>query len=336
MKICKKCKKKVANKAKICKFCGADVTKCRIIKQPSPVDSKKSLEVKKQNLDKEVVNVKNNDKNVKKSLNKTTGKKLDGTLEKQVVKDGSVKDLDKEKFSFVSKLKEMKKKRERKEKALLRRAKTVKEVKRLRNRKIIKYCLIVLGICLFVFLIVFGIRKIFHVSDVYIVKEGTYNNVFDMNQKIKYKDVIYSVTDAYVSYGTEYKSPKDGNYYVVVTIDFENDSNDKIRYSHKDWKMINSLGEESSRVFTPVNVSTALYSGNLVVGGKKTGSLVFEEPEDDENLLLNYYEYNDMPHGSLENFEVDEVEDDDSQVEEVKPVFQIRIKIPEDSLLDNN
>ena len=34
MKVCKKCKKQVANKSKICKYCGADVTKAEIIKKP--------------------------------------------------------------------------------------------------------------------------------------------------------------------------------------------------------------------------------------------------------------------------------------------------------------
>ena len=31
MKVCKKCKRQVTNKTKICKHCGADVSKCKII-----------------------------------------------------------------------------------------------------------------------------------------------------------------------------------------------------------------------------------------------------------------------------------------------------------------
>ena len=43
MKICKKCKKHVVNKAKICKYCGADVSKCKILKsQPSNSNSSKN------------------------------------------------------------------------------------------------------------------------------------------------------------------------------------------------------------------------------------------------------------------------------------------------------
>ncbi len=290
MKVCKKCKKKVANKAKICKFCGADVTKCKIIKQPN---SSVNKEEKKEEV--KVVSVK---------------PKID-TPTNSLVKE--------EKVSLVSKIKKIRKNRIKKERALARKAKTVKEVKRLKYKKIFKISSIIVSILLVLFLIIFGIRKLFNLSGIYVVKEGTFNNVYNMNDRIKYKDVIYSVTDVYVSQGTEYKSPKEGNCYVVVTIDFENDSKEKIRYSHKDWKMSNDSGEEKSRIFTPINVSTALYSGNLVVGGKKSGSLVFEEPISSEELLLNYYEYKEE--------EVSKDNNEEEEKEEIKPVFQIRIKI---------
>ena len=42
MKVCKKCKKHVVNKAKICKYCGADVSKCKIIKTSSNNNQKKN------------------------------------------------------------------------------------------------------------------------------------------------------------------------------------------------------------------------------------------------------------------------------------------------------
>lgn len=328
MKICRKCKKKVANKAKICKYCGADVTKCRIIKQPNTSLNSKKDEVKDDKKD-EVLSNKNEVKKAN-EINKSKDKIIDNKGKSLDVGKKEVERKDEKKFNLLLKFKEFKKNKVKKEKALARKVKTVKEVKRLRNKKLLKYGLILFGIGLFIFLIVFGIRKLFHISDINVVKVGTYNNVFDMNERIKYKDVIYSVTDVYTSSGTEYKSPKDGNQYVVVTIDFENDSNDKVRYSYSDWKMSNSLGDESSRIFTPINVSTALYSGNLVVGGKKSGSLVFEEPIGDEELLLNYYEYKEE-----ETKEVVSEDEDLDEIEEVKPVFQVRIKVPSDELSSN-
>ena len=48
MKICKKCKKHVPNKAKICKYCGTDVSKCKIIKNtPSPKKNPSSKNINK-------------------------------------------------------------------------------------------------------------------------------------------------------------------------------------------------------------------------------------------------------------------------------------------------
>ena len=40
MKVCKKCKKKLPNKTKICNRCGADVSKCKIIKNDSQISKK--------------------------------------------------------------------------------------------------------------------------------------------------------------------------------------------------------------------------------------------------------------------------------------------------------
>ena len=41
MKVCKKCKKHVTNKSKICKFCGADVSKAKIVPNNNKVALKK-------------------------------------------------------------------------------------------------------------------------------------------------------------------------------------------------------------------------------------------------------------------------------------------------------
>ncbi len=303
MKVCKKCKKKVANKSKICRYCGADVTKCRIIKE----ESKKPV-VKENKINKQNDIIKNNE-------NTLVKKQIDSKKEKN-------KENKRNKFS----IKECIKKYKKKNKVLARKVKTKKEVRNLKIKKIIKICVFVLIVFVIVYFIIFGISKLFNIGNINVVKEGTYNNVFKQGDKIKYKDVIYQVSDVWTSMGTDYKKPKEGNQYVVVTIEFENDSDQKVRYSYKDWKMINSLGEEKNRIFTPVNVSTALYSGNLVIGGKKTGSIVFEEPIGDNGLMLNYYEYKE------ENVSLETKNENNDILEEekVKPVFSIKIDVKED------
>lgn len=315
MKVCKKCKRKVPNKAKICKYCSADVTKCKIIKENSS-----SAVVKKYNGNSTKGKGSNKRVSVLDNSSKLVEKSVD--VKNCVSNDKKVSIFDRfNELKLINKIKDIKKNRIKKERALARRPKTVKEAQHLKYRKILRIGLTVFAICVGIFLFVLGFRKVFHLSDIKVVKEGTYNNIFDMNDKIKYKGVIYSVTSSDISYGTEFKSPKEDNVFVIVNIDFENDSKEKIRYSYKDWKMSNDLGEESSRVFTPINVSTALYSGNLVVGGKKSGSLVFEEPADSEKLLLNYYEYEGDDDSALDD------EDDDR-----KPVFQIRVTTPKDKI----
>ena len=72
MKVCKKCKKHVANKMKICKYCGADVSKAKIIKNNTKNNNinKKAkpvmpLENKKYNVSNKDINLKKDEQNNK-------------------------------------------------------------------------------------------------------------------------------------------------------------------------------------------------------------------------------------------------------------------------------
>lgn len=182
-----------------------------------------------------------------------------------------------------------------------------------------------------------------------IIKEENRNKkyVFKLGDIITYKEITYSVLKVETSNGTKYKKPKEGYQYLIVTINFENNSDEKYRYSSEDWKMINSKKEETGRIITPVNAGKALYSGYLVVGGTKTASVVFEEPIDDKKLELRYYDPKEMKQyleeklkeeQELEQEQIrEEAADDIIDVEETdiekvddkypKPVFSIKINI---------
>lgn len=54
--------------------------------------------------------------------------------------------------------------------------------------------------------------------------------------------------------------------------------------------MENSNGQETDQTFTIVDNETALESGDLNAGGVVEGTVVFEEPEGDTGLKLNYYD----------------------------------------------
>ena len=118
---------------------------------------------------------------------------------------------------------------------------------------------------------------------------GNAKSSFNVNETAVYEDVHYTVTNVEYSNGDEYDNPADGNNYVVVTVKIENKSDEKISYNALDWQMINSDGQEDSETFTTIDSDTNLNSGDLVAGGTKTGTIVFEESKDATSLKLNYY-----------------------------------------------
>ncbi len=111
-----------------------------------------------------------------------------------------------------------------------------------------------------------------------------------INEVAVYKGVNYTVTNVEYSNGDEWYQPSDGNEYVIITIKIENNSDEKISYNTYDWQMINSQGQEDSATFTIIDTDTNLSSGDLIAGGTKEGTIIFEEPKDDASLKLVFYE----------------------------------------------
>ena len=120
-------------------------------------------------------------------------------------------------------------------------------------------------------------------------KEKNKKTSFNVNETAVHKDVHYTVTNVEYSNGTEFNKPSDGKNYVIVTINIENKSDEKISYNALDWKMVNSQGQEDSETITIVDSDTNLSSGDLAAGGNKTGTLVFEEDVNETSLKLLYY-----------------------------------------------
>ena len=305
MKVCKKCKKHVANKTKICKFCGADVSKARIIKSNNKVNGsvKKALE-------KQVILTKTkvvNDSKMK-SVNEISKNEK---IEAKKNLDIKIRNLD-----FVYKLKLFFVK--------------IKEYfcnKRIFNNKL-SYrvltlaigCLIVLGFGSYFAIDVY--KNFTNAENIVVVGEkATTEKIFGMGDLISYNGVDYKVMKVETSEGNNYKSPKEGNQFLIVTVYMKNNSPDKIQYNYKNWTMSNSSGAEEKRIFTSINVDTALYSGDLVIGGIKTGSMLFEQPIKDPKLRMNFYELKKDQNG-------EEVIDKD------KRIFSVSIKVPEKT--DNN
>lgn len=412
MKVCRKCKRHVVNKAKICKYCGCDVSKAKIIKNSSTTPHKKSNSV--------VNNVKKVNVVDKSNISFDDKKKV-GKIDKFDLKDKVVNkkdkifgnkkfdvkkkklsklDLPKIKFPKVSfskfKLfkidfrkilcnfknkfsfnKSKKKVSVFNKGVFVKRGKSVlgnilsfckricsgvknfvvRFVKFLRLDRIgvlftwfydgIRKCLLCLSsirflnnkfsfkvlLIIVLSLVVVGTCSYFGVdaykdrdnndSEVVIGEKATTDKIFSMGDLITYDGVDYKVMKVRTSKGNYYKTPKEGYEFVIVTVYIKNNTGDKIPYSYVNWTMSNSVNEEKDVMFTSINANDALYSGELVIGGIKIGSMMFEQPIKDSKLRLNFY---------------DLMKDDNGEdtVDYSKKRFSVSIKIPEKTSQNNN
>lgn len=111
---------------------------------------------------------------------------------------------------------------------------------------------------------------------------------FSQDEIVNLDDVLYQVQKVERTKGTEYIRAKSGQEYVIVSIRIENKSSDKISYNPFDWKMENSQGQETDPSLVSLD-DTRLGSGALSTGGVVEGTIMFEQPQNDENLKLRYY-----------------------------------------------
>lgn len=357
MKVCKKCKKHVVNKAKICKYCGSDVSKARIIKNQNngskAKDVKKIKEqedlIKNVSLDNKIVaddkkvqskeKLEDKKRNKGQILKKCKSKVVELNNKKRNKNNDKIKnkekDENKSRFKIKSKLNDKKIDEIKKIKFIDRFKLIFKNLKSffgrfnnfIKNSKVLNDRFSVRILMIFVIgLLVFGIGTYFLV-DVYrsvinadnkvvVGEKATTDKIFGMGDLITYKGVDYKVVKVETSKGNSYKAPKEGNQFLIVTVYVKNNTGEKIPYSYKNWTMSNSLGDEETRIFTSVNVDTALYSGDLVIGGIKTGSMVFEQPIKDPKLRMNFYELKKDKKG-------------EDVIDREKKIFSVSVKIPE-------
>ena len=407
MKVCRKCKRHVVNKAKICKYCGCDVSKAKIIKNSSTTPHKKSNSVvnnvKKVNVvDKSNISFDDKKKvgkvdkfdlkdKVVNKKDKIFGNKKFDVKEKKLSKVGLPKikfskfklfkiDFRKILCSFKNKFSfnKSKKKVSVFNKGLfVKRGKfvldnilsfckriwsgvknfVVRFVKFIRLDRVgvlfswfyngIKKCLLCLRsirflnnrlsfkvlLIIVLSLVVIGTCSYFGVdaykdrdnndSEVVIGEKATTDKIFSMGDLITYDGVDYKVMKVRTSKGNYYKTPKEGYEFVIVTVYIKNNTGNKIPYSYVNWTMSNSINEEKEVMFTSINANDALYSGELVIGGIKIGSMMFEQPIKDSKLRLNFY---------------DLMKDDNGEdtIDYSKKRFSVSIKIPEKTSQNNN
>lgn len=101
-------------------------------------------------------------------------------------------------------------------------------------------------------------------------------------------DGAITVTAVERSQGNEWDKPKSGKEYVIVSVTIENKGEDNLSYNPFYFKMQNSQGQQESMTFSTINNDTALESGELIPGGKISGTIIFEQPTGDSELTLIY------------------------------------------------
>ena len=98
------------------------------------------------------------------------------------------------------------------------------------------------------------------------------------------------VKDMVLSDGSRYDKPKDGYDYVILTVEITNIGKGQISYNPYYFTMMNSQGQVTNAAFSIIDSDTSLGSGELLSGGKVSGTIVFEQPKGDEGLKLIYEE----------------------------------------------
>ena len=101
-------------------------------------------------------------------------------------------------------------------------------------------------------------------------------------------DSTVKVTKVEKSQGNDWDKPKSGKEFVIITVSIENKGTGKLSYNPYDFKLQNSQGQQESIAFTTTNNDTALSSGELVAGGKVSGTIAFETTKGDKGLSLIY------------------------------------------------
>ena len=111
---------------------------------------------------------------------------------------------------------------------------------------------------------------------------------YAIGDEVKLGGTVVVVNSVEKSTGSEWDQPKSGNEYVIVTVTIKNRGDEQISYNPYDFSMQNSQGQITDTAFTTIDSDTALSSGNLASGGVVSGTISFEQPIDDPNLVLKY------------------------------------------------
>lgn len=109
-----------------------------------------------------------------------------------------------------------------------------------------------------------------------------------VGEENKLDDAVVTVNTFKKATKSKYSKPKDGMEFVIVEVTITNNGSETLSYNPYDFKMRNSKGQVVDMDLGASLDDTTLESGELAGGGKVTGTLIFEQPVNDQSLVLIY------------------------------------------------
>jgi hypothetical protein len=125
------------------------------------------------------------------------------------------------------------------------------------------------------------------------VENSQQQTVFKVGDQIKIKDTVLTVTDVNKNWksSNQFDTPSNpGDVYVVVTLSLENQGSKQIDLSgFWDFKLQDGNGLIHDQGLGGIGL-TKLSTGSLAPGGKTSGDIIFDVPQDATSKLTLHYE----------------------------------------------
>ena len=115
---------------------------------------------------------------------------------------------------------------------------------------------------------------------------------FAVGEVATFDDKSIKITSVERNYdtGNQFAKPESGKEFVLVSVEFANNSKSTMDYNTYEFKLQDSNGVQQSESFTALSEGK-LNSGSLAPGGKVAGKLAYEVPKDDAGLKLLYQSF---------------------------------------------
>ncbi|QQK75249.1 DUF4352 domain-containing protein [Salicibibacter cibarius] len=114
------------------------------------------------------------------------------------------------------------------------------------------------------------------------------DQTFSVGETVDIDGYMIEVTSVDEVEGEEFESPADGNVFTAVELQLENESDENVSYNPLDFSVQDGSGNIEGT--TIVTSDDELSSGELAPDGETSGTVTFETPEDDDELILIYEE----------------------------------------------